>query len=143
MSPSLTSCLLTSLIPLGFKAGVSSIASDTSPLGRRPRELLVDRAVLPAWPSITPLRESHVWSKSDFLQPCVDIPMAQAAFSEECMHGFLSCGHHQDGLIWLNLPVIRCAASEPCWILLPIRAQWADVPARTPSHMPNPEHCWR
>lgn len=55
-------------------------------------------------------------------------------------YGWLSCGQHQDSLIWLNLPVIRCAASEPCCLLLPIRAQWTDVPARTPLHMPNPEH---
>lgn len=55
-------------------------------------------------------------------------------------YGWLSCGQHEDSLIWLNLPVIRCAASEPCWLLLPIRAQWTNVPARMLSHMPNSEH---
>lgn len=55
-------------------------------------------------------------------------------------YGWLSCRQHQDSLIWLNLAVIRCAASEPCWLLLPIRAQWTDVTARVPSHMPNPEY---
>ena len=50
-------------------------------------ELFVHQAVLPAWPSITPLswRESHVQLKSDFLQPLVDTPGVQAALSEECM----------------------------------------------------------
>ena len=58
-------------------------------------------------------------------------------------YGWLSSGWHQDSLIWLNLLVLRCAASEPCWLLLPIRAQWADVPARTPLRMPDPGHCWQ
>lgn len=145
MRPSLTSCLLTTLIPLGFKARVSSTDFDTSP--PRWRTMWVWAICRPGYPACLAVHHSTGLER----EPCFAeewFPPASCRYTQGtgstsrrmCDYGWLSCGQHQDSLIWLNLPVVMCAASEPCCILLPIRAQWGGVPARTPLHTPSPEH---
>lgn len=54
--------------------------------------------------------------------------------------GLLSCGQRRHSLIWLDVPVIRCAAGEPCCSGCQSQSSGPMSLPGTPSYMPNPEH---
>lgn len=98
-------------MPLGFKAGVSSIAFDTRPLWwRSMRERAICPPGCPAHLAVHHSRwggESHVSVEECSPSPawCRYTPGTGSTYRRMHDYGWLSYGQHQDSLIWLKPPL--------------------------------------